>query len=127
MPAETLTRTIDLPSGAVTAEYRGDVEIATKQIGAVAPGGRPSTLRCSWTASLNVERQATGGGVIAARSFTLPKVAEGSRSGWCDGQRKAIGKEVAQRVQTGAYLERAANADRGKLRADFDQLASARR
>lgn len=128
IPAETLTRTIDHSNGAVTAEYRGNVEIATKQIGTVAPGGRQSTLRCMWTANLQVEREAIGGdGLIAVRSFSSPAVAEGSRPGWCDGQRKGIEKDVAQRVRTGPYLERAAEADGVKLRSDLYRLATARR
>ncbi len=124
---EGLTTTVDHPGGAITADYRGDVTIGMKQVGAAAPGGRPSTLRCMWTARLRVERQAVGaGGMRAARSFTAPGVVEGSRAGWCDGQRPAIEREVAAQMQRGLHLQHAAYADHHSVSADFDRLLAGR-
>jgi len=128
LPGPGITRTINHSSGSVTADYRGAVVIERKQIGSVAPPGRPSTLRCQWTAHLNVERQAAGaGGLAMSRSFVRPNVAEGSRPGWCEGHSPFIDREVAERMQDQTHLQQAADEDRATLMIDVDRLVESRR
>jgi hypothetical protein len=120
------TLSVQHSSGAVQAEYRGDIKIQQKQVGAVAPPGRPSSLRCVWSASMEVNRTATGaGGVLASRSFVESNVANGSRAGWCNASRDAIQQDVAKQVGDPApFLAKAAEADRPALMADLDRLAA---
>lgn len=125
-PAATHSLSVEHASGAVQADYRGDIKIQQKQVGAVAPPGRPSSLRCVWTANMEVNRTAIGaGGVMASRSFVENNVANGSRPGWCNASRSAIQQDVAKKVgDTRAYLAKAADADRAALIADLDKLAA---
>lgn len=89
---------IDHVSGPIAADYKGAVTIETTQVGAAGVAGRPSTLRCNWTASLNVERVAkVGESLRSQRSLTQDDVASGSRPGWCETQTKAIDKLVDSR------------------------------
>lgn len=119
---------LDHRAGAVEARYRGAVTIAYRQIGAVAPPGAPSTLRCAWTANLAASRDAAvGAGLSASRAFAPVKAFEGTRPGWCAANREAIGMEVAAR--DGAVLDRLreiAAADREPLVAELDRLHTGR-
>lgn len=75
---------IDHAAGPIAADYRGSVKIETRQIGTAGVSGRPSTLRCQWTASLNVERVAKVGAALQSRrTLTSDDVAGGARAGWC--------------------------------------------
>ena len=114
-------------SGEAAAEYRGEIAVAHRQIGAAAPAGRPSSLRCVWTASMAVDRTATTpAGALATRRFVQDDVARGSRTGWCAANRAAIARDVAAQVGDGSrHLARAAAADRGMLLTELDRHASA--
>lgn len=89
---------IDHEAGPIAADYKGSVTIETTQVGAAGVAGRPSTLRCNWTATLNVERVAkVGDSLRSQRSLTSEDVASGSRPGWCETSAKAIDRMVDTR------------------------------
>ncbi|WP_093330352.1 hypothetical protein [Sphingomonas rubra] len=116
--------TLDHRSGSVEARYRGAVMVTHRQIGAVAPGGRASTLRCTWHADLAVTREARGTvGIAASRSFGRDGLFAGSRPGWCDTARRAIADEVASRAgEVDTHLRALAQEDHAPLRAELDRL-----
>ena len=92
---------IDHADGPIAADYQGAVTVVTRQIGTAGVAGRPSTLRCNWTASLNVERTATVGEVLQTRrSLSRDDVASGSKPGWCETRAKAIDQLVDSRRET---------------------------
>jgi hypothetical protein len=92
---------IDHAAGPIAADYRGAVTIETTQIGAAGVAGRPSTLRCNWSASLNVERVAkVGESLQSRRQLSREDVASGSRPGWCEANAKVIDKLVDSRSET---------------------------
>lgn len=127
LPAHNLA--VPHSSGTAQAEYRGAIGVQHKQVGSVAPAGRPSTLRCVWTAKMEVNRTATtAAGALASRSFVQDNVANGSRPGWCSASRAAIAREIAERLGDGSqHLVKAAEADRGVLLTELDRLAPAAR
>jgi hypothetical protein len=89
---------IDHAAGPIAADYRGSVTIETNQVGTAGVAGRPSTLRCNWTAKLDVERVAkVGASLRSQRSLTQEDVVSGSRPGWCETSAKAIDKLVDNR------------------------------
>ena len=89
---------IDHAGGPIAADYTGSVTIDTKQVGTAGVAGRPSTLRCNWTATLNVERVAqVGDSLRSQRTLTSEDVASGSRPGWCESNAKAIDRLVDSR------------------------------
>lgn len=93
--------TIDHAAGPIAADYKGSVTIQTTQVGTAGVAGRPSTLACRWTATLNVERTATVGETLQSRrTLTSDGVASGSRPGWCETNTKAIDKLVDARSET---------------------------
>lgn len=113
---------IDHAVGPIAADYRGSVTIETTQVGTAGVAGRPSTLRCNWTASLNVERVAKVGETLRSqRSLNQDSVASGSRPGWCETNAKAIDKLVDSRSETfrGAMLA-LVEQDRGAILAEAD-------
>jgi hypothetical protein len=92
---------IDHDAGPIAADYRGSVSVETRQVGAAGAAGRPSTLRCEWTASLNVERVAkVGESLRSQRSMSRDGVAKGSKPGWCETSTKAIDKLVDARTDS---------------------------
>ena len=114
-------------SGAIDALYRGEVIVRHRQVGAVSAPGRPSTLRCVWTASLAVERQGRHAAGSATRVLRRA-VANGSRVGWCDTSRTAIDQEVAARgAEWRRHMLALAEADRADLLAEVDRLHGAAR
>lgn len=115
---------IDHRTGTVESRYSADVRITHKQVGTVGAGGRPSTLRCLWSAGLVVDRQARhASGSTMARSFAHDDVVEGSRPGWCSAQRSAIVREVAARQpELRERLVRLAQDDHGVLHAEIDRM-----
>lgn len=115
---------IDHATGTTDVHYRGDVAIAYKQTGAVAPGGAASSLRCHWKANVVVNREARhASGHVVARSFATPQVIEGSRPGWCATSRDSIAREVAQRSEdVRRHLMAAAEEDHPVLTAELDRL-----
>lgn len=115
---------IDHRSGTVHSQYSADVQVTHRQVGTVGVGGRPSTLRCIWTAALVVDRQARhASGSTLARSFTHDNVAEGSRPGWCSTQKTSIAREVASLdTKIRARLIEVAQDDHPVLRAEIDRM-----
>ena len=92
---------IEHDGGPIAADYKGSVTIETTQVGTAGVAGRPSTLRCNWTASLNVERVAqVGDSLRSHRTLTSEDVASGSRPGWCETHAKAIDRLVDSRSDT---------------------------
>lgn len=92
---------IDHEGGPIAADYAGSVTVETRQIGTAGSAGRPNTLRCEWTAWLNVERVAkVGDSLRSQRLLTSDNVARGSRPGWCETNAKAIDRLVDGRKDT---------------------------
>ncbi|WP_428968957.1 hypothetical protein ACQR50_15295 [Sphingomonas sp. Xoc002] len=115
---------LDHHTGPVAVRYSADVGVTHKQIGAVTTGGRPSTLRCLWSANVTVHREARGpGGTALMRSAAQDRVIKGSRPGWCSTNRNAIAQEVARRHDAVRdRLQAVAQEDHGLLRAEMDRL-----
>lgn len=115
---------IDHRTGTVESQYSADVRITHKQVGTVGVGGRPSTLRCVWSAGLVVDRQARhASGSTMARAFAHDDVVQGSRPGWCSAQRSAIATEVAARQpELRERLIQLATDDHGVLHAEIDRM-----
>jgi len=89
---------IEHEGGPIAADYKGSVIIETTQVGTAGVAGRPSTLRCNWSASLNVERVAkVGESLRSQRSLSSDDVASGSRPGWCETHAKSIDRLVDSR------------------------------
>lgn len=113
---------IDHRGQRVDVTYRSDVDVAHKQVGAVGAPGRPTSLRCAWTANVSVHREArSAAGHVLARTIASDAPIEGSRPGWCKGQRGAIAQEVAAR--SGAvrdHLLAAAARDQEALALELD-------
>ncbi|MBB5712234.1 hypothetical protein [Sphingomonas xinjiangensis] len=124
-PVHSHSASVEHRSGPVRADYRGTVVIEHKQVGSVAPPGRASTLRCAWSARLEVDRVATtAAGAQASRSFATPEVARGSRTGWCGTSRDAIARAVAAGLRDAErHLAAAARDDRPALLSQVDRLA----
>ncbi|MDP1026428.1 hypothetical protein Q5H91_04325 [Sphingomonas sp. KR1UV-12] len=122
-PVDHVVR-VDHDSGPVDARYNGNVAMTYRQVGATAPGGRPSTLRCLWSADMVVDRQARAiSGSTLARSFSRQAVMNGSRHGWCDAHRAAIDQEVAaRRDDLHGHVRAMAAEDHEILRHEIDRL-----
>lgn len=91
---------IDHAAGPIAADYRGAVTIETRQLGAAGAAGRPSTLRCQWSATLAVERVASVGAALQSRRMlTHDNVASGSRPGWCPTDPEVINRLVDRRSE----------------------------
>jgi len=89
---------IDHPAGPIADDYEGSVRVETRQIGTAGVAGRPSTLRCNWSAALNLERTAKVGETLHSRRvMTSEDVASGSTPGWCKNSDKAIDRLVEAR------------------------------
>ncbi len=115
---------MDHRSGPVAVKYRGDVVITHKQMGAVAPGGRPSSLRCDWAASMSVARHAVAAsGTRLVRSIDSEPVMSGTRPGWCVASHGAIRKEVAAKAaHMQQHLMMLAQEDEQMLRVELDRI-----
>ena len=121
-PVEHSVR-VDHPAGSVDARYDGNVAISYRQVGAAGAGGRASSLRCTWSADMMVQRQATAaGGSTMSRSFVREGVLTGSRPGWCDTHRSAIDREVAGRMDDlHGHVRAMAAEDHELLRGEIDR------
>lgn len=106
----------------VDVTYRSEVDVAHKQVGAVGAPGRPSALRCAWTASVDVHREARhAAGHVMARTISADAPLTGSRPGWCDTQRDAIAQDVAARSgKVRDHLLAVAARDQDALVAELD-------
>ena len=115
---------VDHRSGPVAVKYRGDVVITHKQVGAVAPGGRASSLRCDWAASMSVARHAVAAsGARLVRSIDSEPVVSGTRPGWCVMSHGAIKKEVAAKAaDMRQHLMMLAQEDEQMLRVELDRI-----
>lgn len=120
---------IDHASGPISADYKGSVTIDTRQVGTAGVAGRPSTLRCNWTASLNVERVAVVGDAMQSRrTLTRDDVASGSRPGWCQTHTKAIDRLVETRRETfRAAMLTVIDQDRAEILAEAESALTSRR
>lgn len=120
---------IDHVSGPIAADYKGSVTVDTKQVGSAGVAGRPSTLRCNWTASLTVDRVAQVGNTLQSRrTISQDDVATGSRPGWCQTSEKAIDKDVASRGdKMRAALLALIDQDRSALLAEAESDATRNR
>lgn len=117
---------IDHSVGPIDADYEGEVEITTRQVGSLRVAGRPSTLRCEWTASLSVERTAKLGTTFQTRrEMSRDNVARGSRPGVCGTQAKMIDAQVEARRETfrSAMLE-LVEQDRAVILAEAESMAA---
>lgn len=84
----------------VDAQYRARVSLVSRQVGAVAKAGMPTTLRCVWRAHLRIEREARFGETLRLRrSIHRKAILEGSRPGWCEASKRAVASEVARRSE----------------------------
>lgn len=115
---------VDHRSGPVAVKYRGDVVITHKQVGAVAPGGRASSLRCDWAANISVARHAVAAsGTRLVRSIDSKPVVSGTRPGWCVASHGAIKKEVAAKAaDMQQHLMMLAEEDEQMLRVELDRV-----
>ena len=120
---------VDHRSGPVAVKYRGNVVITHKQVGAVAPGGRASSLRCDWAASMSVARHAVAAsGTRLVRSIDSEPVVSGTRPGWCVASHGAIKKEVAAKAaDMQQHLMMLAQEDEQMLRVELDRIHSPQR
>ena len=120
---------VDHRSGPVAVKYRGDVVITHKQVGTVAPGGRASSLRCDWAASMSVARHAVAAsGTRLVRSIDSEPVISGTRPGWCVASHGAIKKEVvAKAADMQQHLMMLAQEDEQMLRVELDRIHSPQR
>lgn len=103
--------------------YRSRMDVAHKQIGSVSAPGRQSTLRCAWSAALEVERvaEARGGGVVMRRTIASDTPIRGSVPGWCVQGKRAIDAQVARHtVGARDALMDVAERDRPALVAEID-------
>lgn len=120
---------IDHPVGPIAADYSGTSHVAMRQVGSVGVGGRQDTLRCRWTVSLKVERQARlGGGQEARRTLARTDVAQGSLPGWCP-QREAAAERIAARHRDDlhAALMALVEQDRALILAEAERMRGAPR
>ena len=120
---------IDHVDGPIAADYKGSVTIETTQVGTAGPAGRPSTLRCNWTATLNVDRVAKVGETLQShRTLTSDDVVSGSRPGWCETHVKAIDRLVdTRRDDIRSAMLALIDQDRAVLLAEADGAQNSRR
>lgn len=120
---------IDHEAGPIAADYKGSVTVETTQIGTPGVAGRPSSLACKWTATLNVERVARVGETLQSRrSLTSDNVASGSRPGWCETSAKAIDKIVdARRDRFRTAMLDLVEQDRAVILAEAESATGSRR
>jgi hypothetical protein len=120
---------IDHASGPIAADYKGTVTIETTQVGTAGVAGRPSTLACEWSATLNVERVArVGEGLQSRRTLEQEDVATGSRPGWCRTNAEAIERMVdvrSDRFQTAMLA--LVDQDRSAIMAEAESARSGNR
>ena len=120
---------IEHPVGPIAADYKGAVSVETRQVGTAGVAGRPSTLRCRWTASLRVERTARlGDSMQSRRSMTRDNVASGSTPGWCSTKGKTIDRLVDAESKTyRAAMLAMVEQDRTAILAEADTARSGNR
>lgn len=89
---------IEHPAGQITADYTGAARVEMTQVGSAGGAGRTSSLRCQWSVSLSVERQARlGASMQAKRTMLRDDVITGSSPGWCSERGSGIDRVVEAR------------------------------
>lgn len=130
-PAQALEHevVIEHPAGPIAADYAGTVNVETRQVGTAGVAGRPSTLRCIWSASLRVDRTAVVGDAMQSRrSMTRDGVANGSTPGWCSSKDASIDRLVdARRDAFRTAILALVAQDRTAILAEADSLRSGNR
>ncbi|WP_448658055.1 hypothetical protein ACPVPU_11410 [Sphingomonas sp. CJ99] len=120
LPAHQVT--IDHRGNSVTASYRADIAIDTRQRGTSA-GLRPSTRRCDWQAVVQVGRTVNGS-TLPARIVATDRSQKGSLAGDCAVLKDQINAAVARRTPAiEQRLAAIAADDRATLLAEIDRLA----
>ncbi len=114
---------LDHRGGTAAVTYNGNVDVAYRQVGNPAPGGRSSTLSCRWSADLTVHREARhSSGTTVSRVLTHERALEGRRPGWCDAHRDAVTQEVAARAgELQQRMAAMARHDRDTLLAELER------
>jgi hypothetical protein len=123
-PAEW-THSVPVTAGnrTTTATYVARPNVTTRQIG-MAAGPRTSTMRCTWTADITVERRLGDASAADARDVAATKTLNGSRHGSCIANRKAIDQEIAAKApEINAHLLAVAERDQRQLRTEIETLA----
>ena len=130
-PAQALEHevVIEHAAGPIAADYAGTVKVETRQVGTAGVAGRPSTLRCNWSASLRVDRTAVVGDAMQSRrSMTRDGVASGSTPGWCSTNNASIDRLVDARSDTFRTAMLAmVDQDRTAILAEADSMRSGNR
>ena len=123
-PTESHRVEIDHRGRSVEAIYRGPVSLDHRQVGSIAGPGRPGTLRCAWSATVSVTREArSAAGHALIRTLAEEAPLRGSRPGWCATQRGAIAREIAARgVEIREHLATVAERDRAALHAELEAV-----
>lgn len=104
----------------VAATYIARPNVTTRQIG-MAPGPRPGTMRCVWTADIAVERRLADNSI---RTLAADKRLSGSRHGGCLQNRREIDREIAASTPAiNAHLAAVAERDQRQLRTEVEALA----
>ena len=106
--------------------YEASTAISHRQIGSVAPPGKPSTLRCLWTATVAVHRRAARAGApvtALSRQVSASDHFSGSHHGACSQARAAINREVASRAADHRdHLIAVADRDRPAVLAELESV-----
>ncbi|GEN98508.1 hypothetical protein NSE01_03410 [Novosphingobium sediminis] len=121
--------TIDHPVGQIAADYSGTTKVAMQQVGTAGVGGRQDSLRCHWSVSLVVERQARlGEGPEARHTLARSNVVKGSAPGWCP-QQGHLAERIAARHRDDLHAAMMAlvEQDRALILAEADRMRGAPR
>lgn len=122
------THSVPVAHGGVeaTATYQARPRVTTRQVG-LSAGPRMSSVRCIWTADIEVERHLTQAGAEAAglRTLASAKTFSGQRPGECQANRRGIDKEIAAKApEIQAHLLAVAEHDQRELRTEVELLAA---
>lgn len=122
------THSVSVAHGNVeaTATYQARPRVTTRQVG-LSAGPRMSSVRCIWTADIEVERHLTQAGAEAAglRTLASAKTFSGQRPGECHANRRGIDKEIAAKApEVQAHLLAVAEHDQRELRTEVEMLAA---
>ncbi|MFN4134858.1 MAG: hypothetical protein ACK4G2_04330 [Novosphingobium sp.] len=119
---------IEHPVGPIAADYSGSTIVEMKQIGAAGVAGRPGSLRCTWTVSLAVERDAKVGSALQTRrTMTRANVLKGSAPGWCSERNSGVDRMVeARRDELRGAMMAMVEQDRAVIMAEADKAIASR-
>jgi hypothetical protein len=119
----THTVSIDHQNTPISATYRADIDVRTRQIG-LSAGTRPSTARCTWTARVGVVRDiARENGATLSRRLEDEKLLEGSRAGSCAATASQVERDLrATTPAIQAHVVETAARDEQALRAELKSM-----